>query len=212
MLHFSPPDMQAIVPKSTRLQYHDCVFKLPQVLLSKRVSVLLRWGLFLYLGLVLCPIQYWAPDHRDVDNTWLFALNYAAAHHLVMGRDIAWTYGPLSYLLFPFDIGNNLAKGLAFQAGFWALLVLILWDVFFRGGFPLRNLAGFSVFVGLSTLDLHQLRFPETLLLCPSLILLVHSRLRGGIIRYVAALAIMGLMPLSGPVVSPGRATLRLEP
>ena len=130
------------------------------------------------------------------DNMWFFALNYAAAHHLVIGQDIAWTGGPLFYLLFPFDIGHNLARGLAFQAASWVLVIVVLWDLFFRGGFPVRNLAVFSVLIGLSTLEYHQMGYPGNLLLYPALMLLVHFRLRGGIVRYVTALAIMGLMPL----------------
>ena len=163
---------------------------------NTRAEVALRCTLFLYLGLVLCPIQYLAPADKIVDNTWFFALNYAAAHHLVIGQDVAWTWGPLFYLLFPFDIGNNLARGLAFQAALWVLVIVVLWDLFFRGGFPLRNLAFFSVLIGLSTIDYHEMWYPGNLLLYPALILLVHFRLRGGIVRYVTALAIMGLMPL----------------
>jgi hypothetical protein len=113
-----------------------------------------------------------------------------------MGRDIAWTWGPLSQLLFPFDIGNNLARGLAFQAGLWVLDIVVLWDLFFRSRFPLRNLGVFSILIGLSTLDYYQWLYPGNLLLYPALILLVHFRLRGGIVRYVGALAVMGLIPL----------------
>jgi len=164
--------------------------------LSTNAKVALRWVLFLYLGLVLCPIRSLAPTGKIVDNTWFFALNYAAAHHLVIGQDIAWTWGPLFYLLIPFDIGDNLARGLAFQAALWVLVVVVLWDLFFRGGFRLRNLAVFSVLIGLSTLDYHQIWYPGNLLLYPALMLLVLFRLRGGIVRYVTALAIMGLMSL----------------
>jgi len=39
-----------------------------------------------------------------------------------MGRDIAWTTGPLAYLAAPMDIGNNLAHGLIFQAAMIAIL------------------------------------------------------------------------------------------
>jgi hypothetical protein len=150
----------------------------------------------MYLCLVLCPIGYLAPYCKDADNTWYFALNFAAAHDLVLGRDIAWTWGPLFYLFFPFDIGNNLVRAMAFQAGLWILVVVVLRDLFFRDGFPLRNLALFSVLIGLSTFDYHQLRYPGNLPLYPALILLVHFRLRGGIMRYIASLAILGLMLL----------------
>jgi len=175
---------------------HARFLRLP---LGRAAKVALRWALFLYLGLVLCPIRYCAPTnqgYRYIDNTWMFALNYAAAHHLAVGRDIVWTWGPLSYLLFPFDIGNNLARGLAFQAALWVLIVVILSDLFFRSTFQLRNLALFSILIGLSVVDFHQLVHPDDLFLPAALTLLVHFRLRGGIVRYVAALAIMGLIPL----------------
>jgi hypothetical protein len=140
----------------------------------------------------LCPIQYLTPTNINVDNTWRFALNYGAVHHLVIGRDIAWTFGPLFYLMFPFDIGNNLARGLAFQAALWILIVVVLWDLVFCGGFPVRNLALFSVLIGFSTYD------NTNLLIYPALILLVHFRLRDGMLRYVAALATIGLLPSIG--------------
>jgi hypothetical protein len=172
------------------------LFRLFHFLTSARAKFIWRWAIFLYLILVLCPIRFDAPDNKTIDNTWRFALNYAADHHLVMGRDIVWTWGPLFYLLFPFDIGNNLAQGLAFQCALWVLLIVVLWDLFFRGVFSLRNLAVFSILIGLSTLDYNQTAYPGNLLLYPALILLVHYRLRGGIIRYVSALAIIGLVPL----------------
>src|SRR5258708_31220467 len=67
-----------------------------------------RWLLFVYLLMVLCPIRYWPFNLSEVDSTWVFALNYGATHHLVFGRDIDWTSGPLAYLAAPMDIGNHL--------------------------------------------------------------------------------------------------------
>ena len=166
---------------------------------SNRTKLVLRKALFAYLAIVFCPVQYWAFTSNDPDNTWLFALNYAAAHHLVMGRDIAWTSGPLAYLAAPMDIGNNLVQGLAFQAALWTLLLAILWDLFFRGGFSLKNLAFFSVFLGLSGPMYHKPPNPlgaGDLLLVGALILLVHFQLRGGISRYITALVMLGLVPL----------------
>lgn len=165
---------------------------------SNRTKLVLRTALFAYLAMVFCPIQYWAPA-EDVDNTWFFALNYAAAHHLVMGRDIAWTSGPLAYLAAPMDIGNNLVQGLVFQAALWTLLLAVLWDLFSRGSFSLKNLAFFSVFLGLSGPLYHEQPNPlgaGDLLLVGALILLVHFRLRGGISRYITALVMLGLVPL----------------
>jgi hypothetical protein len=187
-----------IKPHSTSVSWG--LFNLPQLLPSKRANVVLRWIVLLYPCLTLCPIRYCAPTNQGLqhlDNTWMFALNYAAAHHLVLGRDIAWTYGPLACLLVPFDVGHNLAKGLAFQGALWVLVIAILWDLFFRGGFPLRNLALFSILIGLSVVDYHQPVYPGDILLPAALILLVHFRLRGGIIRYFTALGLLGLIPLT---------------
>jgi hypothetical protein len=161
-----------------------------------------RWTLFLYVSCILCPIQYIFPS-TNLDNSWMFALNDAAAHRLVLGRDVVWTWGPLAYLVFPFDIGNNLAKGLAFQAGLWLLIIAIIAGIFLRAGLPLRNLIVFSV---LLSFFVPAYQFGMALL-CAGLLLLVHFRLRGGIRLYVGALILLGLTPLIefyGAVVAAG--------
>jgi len=154
-----------------------------------------QWGLSIYLSWILCPIRYGTPSDT-IDSTWLFALNWAAAHHLLFGRDIVWTYGPLAYLLMPFDVGHNLAKGLVFQAVLWTLLVVALWDLLVRSNVPLRNLQLFSIFLALSSANYSQGPYPGSLLLPLALILLVHFRFHGGMVRYVVALVLLGLVPL----------------
>ena len=51
-------------------------------------AVLLIWTVS-----IACPVRYW-PIEATVDNTWISALNYAAAHGLAIGRDVVWTTGP----------------------------------------------------------------------------------------------------------------------
>jgi hypothetical protein len=187
-------------PRRTIYMFQISKVLLTEIRNSNRTKLVLRKALFAYLAIVFCPVQYWTFTSNDPDNTWIFALNYAAAHHLVMGRDIAaWTSGPLTYLAAPMDIGNNLVQGLAFQAALWTLLLAILLDLFFRGGFSLKNLAFFSVFLGLSGPMYHKPPNPlgaGDLLLVGALILLVHFQLRGGISRYITALVMLGLVPL----------------
>ena len=171
----------------------------PKKLLLDAVKYAVRWVLFFYLLMVLCPVRYWPFNLNDWDNTWVFALNYGAQHHLVFGRDIDWTSGPLAYLAAPMDIGNNLAAGLLFQAALWIVLCAILWDVFFNRRAPLKNLAFFSLFVGLSAPQYHHLPNPlgpGGLLLVGGLILLVQFHLRGGMSRYLTALVMLGIFPL----------------
>jgi hypothetical protein len=115
---------------------------------SDRAKAIILAVTFAYVVILLCPIRYW-PIGVGGGDSWIFALNYAAAHGLVIGRDTIFPIGPLSYLIFPQNIGNNLVRALSFQSAMWALLVVISWDSFFHGRFPLRNLTVFSVLLGL---------------------------------------------------------------
>src|SRR5579863_9443239 len=107
---------------------------------------LLRYLLFMYVVVVACPIRFWNLE-PSVDNTWVYALNYAAAHGVT---GLIWSTGPLGYLMFPQDIGNNLSHALLFQSIAWLVLAIVFADLFFRSGYPLRNLAAFSAFFGLA--------------------------------------------------------------
>lgn len=164
---------------------------------SRGIKAGLRILLFIYVALIVCPVQYW-PLGRDADNTWFYALNYAAKYHLLAGRDLVWTTGPLAYLTVPQDIGNNLVLGLLVQTGLWLLILAILWDVFFLGRRRLRNLAFFAAFLALAD---RLFQYPEPLgcadlLLAGALILLLQYQMRGSLIRYVTALLMLGLIPL----------------
>jgi hypothetical protein len=164
---------------------------------STRQKSLIRWALFIYLCLAFCPVTYLSPV-PDPESSWYYALNLAASHHLMMGHDIIWTTGPLSYLILPMDVGHNLAWGLIFQLVIWACLSAILFDLCFRGNVRLRNLAFFSAFIGLSA---RLFQYPSVLgvadaLMFGSLLLLVQFRLRGGWFRYYSAVAALSLVPL----------------
>ena len=154
-----------------------------------------RIALFSYVLLISCPIRYW-PLESGIDGGWLFALNFAAAQGPAAASRMVFTMGPLTYLLCPQHIGGNLVHGLAFQAGLWLCLAAIYQDLFFRAGFPLRNLALFSFCLGLAT-PMFWFAYvgSENLMLVGALVLLVVFHARGGLGRYAAALALVGLLP-----------------
>ena len=164
--------------------------------IGSKAKIVLRVLLFLWTIAVACPIRYWVISSQW-DNTWVYVLNYAAAHGLSFGRDVIWTSGPLGYLVFPQDVGNNLAHALVFQCIVWVVLIAIYADLYFRSGFPLRNLAMFAVYFGLSG-PLYWFNYMgmENLLLGAALTLLVVTRFRGGMTRYVIALVLIGIIPL----------------
>ena len=160
---------------------------------SKRV---IRGALFVYALLVVCPIRVWQVD-GSLDNTWVFALNYAASHGLAMGRDVVWTTGPLGYLVFPQNQGSNLAWALAFQIAAWAGVGAILWDLFFRRGLALRNVGLWSVFLGLSApLFWFNYMGLENILLVGMLVLLGIARQQGSRVHFLIALVVSGIIPL----------------
>jgi hypothetical protein len=134
-----------------------------------------RACLFIYLVLVVCPLQYW-PFVNLADNSWYFAINYAAAHHLVPGLDIVDESGPLGYLGVPQDIGNNLVKALGFQIIVWGIVVFVLWRILYRSFGSLRTMVFFTIFLGLSA-KLYQYPNPlgiADLLVATAILLIVY--------------------------------------
>jgi hypothetical protein len=53
-----------------------------------------------------------SPISPGRDNSWIYAFNYAAAHHLDWGRDFISTFGPYGYLLFTLDLDGFVARRL----------------------------------------------------------------------------------------------------
>ena len=155
-----------------------------------------RLVLFAYVLLISCPIRYW-PLESGIDGGWLFALNFAAAQGPAAASRMVFTMGPLTYLLSPQHIGGNLARGLIFQAGLWLCLAVIYRDLFFRAAYPLRNLVMFSCCLALVTpMFWFSYVGAENLMLVGALVLLAVFHTRGGLGRYAAALALVGLLPV----------------
>lgn len=159
-------------------------------------ELVLRWAIFFYLSWIFCPIRYCAPTRLTAENTWFFALNYAATHHLTFGRDFVWTWGPLAYLLVPFHLGDNLWHALIFQAILWTLLAIAFWDLSIRADFPARNLHLFTLFMVIFAVNFSMEVNPNNPLLPLALIFLVQYHLRGGVPRLLLALTVLGIMPL----------------
>ena len=154
----------------------------------------MRQVLFCYLVLLMCPIRFWPLD-KDIDNTWVFAINWAAARGLTFGRDLIFTVGPLGYLAVPQDFGRNLATALVCQTAAWVVVTLVLWKVILRAEIPLANLALFAVCLGMSgPLFWFNRMGPENIVLATALILLVRARFHGGTI--VPALVLIAILPL----------------
>ncbi|WP_306351255.1 hypothetical protein [Flavobacterium sp. '19STA2R22 D10 B1'] len=60
------------------------------------VGTYLLFPPYFYMGVY--PVQASEYSWTSLDPSWVITLNYAKIEHLIWGKDIAFTYGPLSYL------------------------------------------------------------------------------------------------------------------
>ena len=86
-----------------------------------------RLLLTLYVTLLMLPFRFHAAA-TGLDSSWAVALNLLHVKGAIHGRDIAFTYGPLSYLTLPMPMGTNLEQALPFQALCWVVFAgLLIW-------------------------------------------------------------------------------------
>ncbi len=128
---------------------------LDQVFRSERIPPLgggrfkrfLKWVLFSWIGLITFSLHTYilAPG---LDSSWMFALNYFAEKGMKFGKDLAWTYGPLGFLMVPLKVGSNLEIGVTFQSLVWVIFVAVLFHLVYKNRFS--NLQLFCFFLFLS--------------------------------------------------------------
>jgi hypothetical protein len=96
-----------------------------------------RGGTFLALSVVVALLMGFefslVPLSSGLDPSYVYALNYAAAHHLQWGRDFIATYGPYGYLLETMDLATlariRMAFGLLSAVGFGIAVAVYLRSV-----------------------------------------------------------------------------------
>lgn len=77
---------------------------------------------------------------NPIDGSWVYALNHLVGSEILFGRDVAYTYGPLAYLLHPLPIGSNLAQSVAFSLSMYLLFAAALLLLAWRAAAPGRAL------------------------------------------------------------------------
>ena len=104
---------------------------------------IVRALLVCYAALVVYPVRYHFAA-TGLDPSWAVALNYLEDKAYAHGRDIAFTYGPLGYLILPMPFGSNLGRGIVFQLAGWLLFAGVLAWLAFSRKFSLVRLAIFA--------------------------------------------------------------------
>jgi len=109
-------------------------------------------AVFLFFALLVFPQLPLIP-HAGLDTAWMAGLNIAHAQHLLFGRDVAFTYGPISYLSVPIfpEAGPNMVR--AYTLGIYGLLLLAAWEVLHSGKVFQSIVAFFTCGAGIVFLD-----------------------------------------------------------
>lgn len=77
--------------------------------MGKKTLCSVRISYVFLQGILLAP-WFLMPITSGLDPSWIYGLNVYNIEHVIFGRDLLFTYGPLGYILFPQPVGNNIAS------------------------------------------------------------------------------------------------------
>jgi hypothetical protein len=127
-----------------------------------------------YLFVALFPGLSLMPITPGLDPSWIYAINYIPHSNYVFGRDVVFTFGPLGYLLWPLDVGNNLYRAAIFRFIIHVLLVFLVCYHISKSSKTFCSLIGFVI--ASTTAIACGLYYEYRLLVVLALLLLVPSQ------------------------------------
>lgn len=99
---------------------------------SVKAKTLLQYFLLVFFLFLLFPPLFYEHPEAGLDNSWNIALHLAYKYHMVFGKDIMFTYGPLGILNSRLPISVSKFVYLLFDVYFVATLFFILRSIFKR--------------------------------------------------------------------------------
>lgn len=97
-----------------------------------KTKPLLQWFLLAFFTLLLFPAEFYIPPGASLDPSWNIALHLAWKYHLVFGKDLVFTYGPLGVFQSRLPIFVSKFAYLLFDAYFVGTLFFVTRSVFKR--------------------------------------------------------------------------------
>ena len=161
-----------------------------------RLALLLRLLLALWVWAIALHVKV-HPALAGLDHSGAFAFNHAHVRGMVFGRDVAFTYGPLSFLTLPMPIGHNLEQGFLFQLLVWAIFSAVTAWFFFSRRRPLACVLLFalSFYLGCDAFRVFGYAGPDMFLVYLGLLLLAGALAgRRWILWYAASAAVCTLV------------------
>jgi hypothetical protein len=94
------------------------------------------------------------PIRGGLDLSWTYAINYFFNKSIIFGKDVAFTYGPLGFLVSPTNIGNNLIISFVFQMIIWISFDILITIYSLKGYFSIYQLALFAILFAMGRMEL----------------------------------------------------------
>lgn len=106
--------------------------------------IFLKIILLSYLALIAFPYRF-SPISPGLDPSWIYAINYFFDKHIIFGRDVVWSYGPLGFISMPLNIGYNLDIATIFQLSLWIIFSVLIAYLTFKNYVSLLQLFLFVI-------------------------------------------------------------------
>jgi hypothetical protein len=110
---------------------------------ESRFSLFLKWFLLVYIFIAAFPVRMY-PITTGLDPSWVIAINYFVAKHIIFGKDVVWAYGPLGFLVCPVNISSNMIVAVIFQLSLWVIFSGLMTYLFLKKTFSLLQLFLFA--------------------------------------------------------------------
>lgn len=108
--------------------------------------------LFIIMMALTCPFIIYKIQ-GGFDNSWIYFLNIANLNEYIFGKDVFFTYGPLGYLMWTLNIGNNVIISFVFWSFIYLINVFLLIKIYYYSNIDIH-------LIGIS-LILYSLTMPE---------------------------------------------------
>lgn len=91
----------------------------------------LRWIIFIITLVSILPIYIFF-IYPGLDTSWVYAFNKFGLSHYKFGTDIVMNWGPLAFVCFPINQGNNIIISILFWILIYIFQIMLLYSICFK--------------------------------------------------------------------------------
>jgi hypothetical protein len=94
-----------------------------------RAALFVRAAAVLFIAIAGFPADFF-PVSAGLDSSWVWGVNRYFNSPWRFGTDVNFTYGPLAFLLYPINLGNDIVASIVFRGAVSAAFAAVLWAGF----------------------------------------------------------------------------------